>query len=148
MGRAGQIGVTGMIGVVLISHGGMAEGMVSSGEMLYPNFSQVECLPLWPADNPDEFQEKLEGKIKSVDTGGGVIILTDLMGGTPCNRALYSLSSNVRMLAGMNLPMLLALLAAREQTEDLDEIATLVLEEAHAGTLDVNEALRKRGIIP
>ena len=48
----------------------------------------------------------------------------------------------------MNLPMLLALLAAREQTEDLDEIATLVLEEAHAGTLDVNEALRKRGIIP
>lgn len=137
-----------MIGIILISHGGMADGMMTSGPMLYPDFEQVDCLTLWHADNPDEFQEKLEAKIKAVDSGDGVFILADMMGGTPSNRAIYSLSPKVRMLSGMNLPMLLSLLSAREDTNNLDEIARLVLEETNAGILDVNEALRKKGIIP
>lgn len=128
-----------MVGIVLISHGGMADGMMTSAPMLFPDFSQCVSLTLWPEDNPDEFQTKLEAKIKEVDTGDGVFILADLLGGTPCNRSMYLMSDRVRVLTGLSMPMLVTLLSTREDTNDFDEITAEVLEMAVAGTVDVNE---------
>ena len=136
-----------MIGIVLISHGGMAEGMMTSAPMLYPEFSQVTCLTLWPEDNPDEFQSKLEAKVKEVDTGDGVFILADLMGGTPCNKAMYSLGDKVKMLTGLSLVMLLALLSVREDTNDFDAITSDVMEQTLAGIHDVNKLLKEKGLL-
>ncbi|MEG0832461.1 MAG: PTS sugar transporter subunit IIA [Oscillospiraceae bacterium] len=133
-----------MFGIVLISHGGMAEGMMTSAPMLYPDFGQVECLTLWPEDNPDDFQSKLEQKVKDVDTGDGVFILADLLGGTPSNRAAYLLNDKVRMLSGLSLVMLLTLLSLREDSTDFEEVSKGLLEETHAGIVDVNELLKKR----
>lgn len=136
-----------MVGIVLMSHGGMADGMMTSAPMLYPDISQVSALTLWPDDNPDEFKTKLADTIKQVDTGDGVFILVDLMGGTPSNQAMYSLGNKVRMLSGMNLPMLLSLLSAREDTADIEELAHSVLEETLLGTVDVNELLKQKGLL-
>ena len=136
-----------MIGILLISHGDMAKGMISSASMLYPDIAQVDALGLMPQDNPDDFQVELEKKVAELDTGQGVYILCDLMGGTPGNRAAYVIGDKVRLLAGMSLPMLLALLFAREGTDDFDEITETVLLETRNATVDVYAIFKEKGII-
>jgi PTS system mannose-specific IIA component len=128
-----------MVGVVLISHGDMAKGIVSSASMLAPNISQVVSLTLWPEDNPDEFQKKLEAGIKEADTGDGVFILADMLGGTPCNRAMYFLGEKTRILTGLSLPMLYSLLIMREGTSDMAVLTKDVMAEARDGMVDVYE---------
>jgi len=122
----------------------MADGMMTSAPMLYTDFTQCVSLTLWPEDNPDEFQAKLIEKVKEVDTGDGVFILADLLGGTPCNRAMYLLGDKVRVLTGLSMPMLVTLLSTREDTDDFDEITAEVLEMAKEGTVDVNELMKNR----
>ncbi len=132
-----------MVGVVLVSHGGMAEGVYSSASMLVPDLSQVAHLGLWPEDNPDEFQAKIEAKIKEVDTGDGVFVLADMLGGTPCNRAIYTIGEKVKLLCGLSLPMLYTLLSAREIHEDLGDLVTEVMEEAKDGIVFVNDLMQQ-----
>lgn len=139
-----------MIGIVLISHGGMADGMATSAPMLWNDCSQMTSLTLWPSDNPEVFKQKLSEKISEVDTGDGVFVLADLAGGTPCNQALYSLLSgqNICLLTGMNLPMLLTLLCERENCGDLSELSSAVLEEAVAGVCNLGEKMKQEGLLP
>lgn len=130
-----------MIGIVMISHGGMAEGVLSSASMLYPDLEAVEILGLQPDDNPDEFQAQLEKKVAAVDSGEGVFILADLLGGTPCNRAMYFAGDKVKVLAGLSLPMLLSLLSMREAITDLPELVNIVMEEVKTATVCVNDLM-------
>jgi PTS system mannose-specific IIA component len=134
-----------MVGIVLISHGDLAKGIVSSASMLVPQLDQLVSLTLWPDDNPDEFQKKLEEAVKTVDTGDGVFILADMLGGTPSNRAMYSLGDKVRMLTGLSLPMLYSLLNIREESTDIGAIAKDVMNEAKDGMVDVNEMIKNGG---
>jgi PTS system mannose-specific IIA component len=135
-----------MVGVVLISHGDLAKGIVSSASMLVPQLDQLTSLTLWPDDNPDEFQKKLEAAVKEVDTGDGVFILADMLGGTPSNRAMYSLGEKVRMLTGLSLPMLYSFLNIREGSTDIAAIAKDVMDEAREGMVDVNEMINNGGV--
>ena len=129
-----------MVGIVLISHGDLGKGIISSASMLISEeMKQLAELSLWPGDNPDDFQKKIESAIKEVDSGDGVCILADMLGGTPCNRALYCMSDKVRILTGLSLPMLYSLLTIREQGGELADIAKDVLAEANEGMVDVNE---------
>jgi mannose/fructose-specific phosphotransferase system component IIA len=130
-----------MVGIVLISHGDLAKGIVSSASMLVPNLENVTSLTLWPDDNPDEFQQRLEAAVKAADTGDGVFILADMLGGTPCNRAMYSLGEKVRMMTGLSLPMLYSLINIREETSDLAVLAKDVMAEARDAMVDVNELM-------
>lgn len=134
-----------MVGIVLVSHGGMADGMITTAEMLYPDLSQVKSLTLWPSDNPDDFQAKLEAILKEVDTGDGAFILADLLGGTPCNRSIYFVGDKVRLITGLSLPLLISLLSQREDTSDIESLASDIMDDASAGMVDVNELIKKRG---
>ncbi len=131
-----------MYGIVLVSHGGMAEGMISTAEMLFPELSQVQSVSLWPSDNPDDFQIKLEKAVREVDSGEGVFILADLLGGTPCNRSMYSAGEKVRLITGLSLPMLLSLLSSREDGMDMDSLSDDILSDAAAGAVDVNRKMK------
>ena len=132
-----------MIGLVLVSHGDMAESMIRSAAMLTPDVTQTASVSLWPEDNPDDFQKKIEEKIREVDTGSGVVILADMLGGTPCNRAMYSVGEKTRMLAGMSLPMLLSLLYSRDGEDDIIELVKTAMEDAGTNLVDVNELMEK-----
>jgi mannose/fructose-specific phosphotransferase system component IIA len=132
-----------MVGIVLISHGDMAKGLISSAGMLAPDLSQLTAVTLWPEDNPDDFQKKIEAAVKEMDTGDGVFILADMLGGTTCNRAIYFMGEKTRLLTGLSLPMLYSLLTIREQGGDLASIAKDVLEEAKEGIVDVNEITKE-----
>ena len=102
-----------MLGIVVISHGDMAKGMLNSASMFFGELEQVVSCGLYPADSPEDFDVKLTEAIASVDTGDGVYVLCDLVGGTPCNRAAYKCSSTVQVIGGMNLSMLMELLGMR-----------------------------------
>ena len=102
-----------MLGVVVISHGDMAKGMLNSASMFFGELEQVVACGLYPADSPEDFDVKLTEAIASVDTGDGVYVLCDLVGGTPCNRAAYKCSPTVQVIGGMNLSMLMELLGMR-----------------------------------
>ena len=84
-----------MIGVLAISHGKMAEGMLDAAHMFFgDDLPGVEALCFMSSDNPEDFDVKLKDAVARVNTGDGVIIFADLMGGTPANRSMYVLGDH------------------------------------------------------
>ena len=74
-------------------------------------------------DAASEFGERIKEKIEAVDSGDGVIVFADVLGGTPFNQAAQLLNDNVELIVGMNLPMLMEVLGTREYNEiDIDEL--------------------------
>jgi len=128
-----------MLGIVLISHGGMAEGMVDSAKLFFGDtIEQLAFVSLKMEDNPDDFQVSLTEAIKEVDTGEGVIVLADLLGGTPSNRAAYVASENVQVITGMNLTIFLELLGLRlSGAVDVNKL----IETGQSGIVSLNNLL-------
>jgi PTS system mannose-specific IIA component len=103
-----------MKGIILVSHGKMAEGMADTCRFIMgEGIEQLEALGLKQGESPEEFGVRLQEAAARADTGDGVIILCDLFGGTPCNQAMLLMSDTVDVIAGMNFPLVLELLTAR-----------------------------------
>jgi len=104
-----------MIGVVVVTHGQLATELVNAAETIVgdmPGFAAVSIG--WHEDTEDARRE-IEQAVARVDKGGGVLILTDMFGGTPSNLAISVMSQpKVEVLAGINLPMLIKLAKIRE----------------------------------
>lgn len=131
-----------MFGIVLISHGRLAEGMLSAAEMVFGDASrQVAALGLGKDENPEEFGKRIGEAIKKADTGEGVVVLADLLGGTPCNQAAPYAGDRVHILAGLSLVMLLEILGTRESGCPFDLASAI--EAAHSGIADYNALLEK-----
>lgn len=103
-----------MKGVLLISHGEMAVGMLDSISFFMPDIPQLGALVLKVDDSPEEFRELVEKKITELDSGDGVIIFADMLGGTPANQSAYLMSEQIDIITGMSLNMVLECLALRE----------------------------------
>ena len=127
-----------MKGILLISHGEMAKGMADSISLFFGNLKQLDYLCLKKEDNPEQFRQLMIEKIKALDSGEGVIILADILGGTPCNQSAYVISDNVVVLTGMNLGMLISIMSARQgQTIDIE----MVLNDGKMGINCLNDLL-------
>lgn len=127
-----------MKGILLLSHGNMAKGMLDSLSLFFGNLENIDCLCLHQSDNPDDFKGKINQKINELDAGNGVIILGDIIGGTPLNQAAYFASDKVNVLGGMNLGLLLEIMANRENENiNLDEL----VENAKMGIQNLNKLL-------
>ena len=110
-----------MIGILLISNGNMATGIKSSLNMFFGNeIPQLDTLCLSENTNPETFREEIGNKIKELDTGDGVVVFADLIGGTPCNQAFRYVSSKVVLIGGMNLPIIMEFLGHRLNEIDLN----------------------------
>jgi len=115
-----------VVGILIVSHGNLAEALISSAQILVGNLPKVRGVSIWPQDKQDEIQERIEREIAEVDSGEGVIILTDLLGGTPTNLSLSFLGEKrVAVVTGVNIPMLLALFSYQKE-KSLEEIGRLV----------------------
>ncbi len=135
-----------MIGVLAISHGKMAEGMVDAAHMFFgDDLPGVEALCFMSSDNPEDFDEKLKGAIERVNTGDGVIVFADLMGGTPANRSAYLLSENVQVITGANMTMMLELLGTRltEGTKVSKELVEQLIETGKTGVISLNSLMNR-----
>lgn len=118
-----------MIGLVLVTHGNLAIEFISAMQHVVGRQEQIEAVCIGPEDDMDLRRQEILKKVDGVDKGHGVIVLTDMFGGTPSNLAISIMDrANVEILAGMNLPMLIKLASLRKE-KGLKE-ATLLAEEA------------------
>ena len=118
-----------MIGLLLVSHRRLAEEMKAVMEHVVGPQEQIETVGIFPNDDMEQRRTEIQEKIEKLNTGDGVIVLTDMFGGTPSNLAISMMNNeHVEVLAGMNLPMLIKLAQVRS-TQPLNE-ATLKAQEA------------------
>ena len=104
-----------MIGMILVTHGRLAEEFVHAMEHVVGKQSHVATVCIGPNDDMEAKRKEIAKAIKEVDSGGGAVILTDLFGGTPSNLAISLLKTGqTEVIAGINLPMLIRLAGARK----------------------------------
>ena len=103
-----------MIGLILVTHGKLAEEFVNAMQHVVGRQDAVETVCIGPNDDMEARRREIADKVKAVDGGSGVIVLTDLFGGTPSNLAISLMKAgSVEVIAGINLPMLIRLAKAR-----------------------------------
>jgi PTS system mannose-specific IIA component len=104
-----------MIGMILVTHGRLAEEFVEAMEHVVGAQDNIATICIGPSDDMEQRRQDIADAIDSVDTGEGAILLTDLFGGTPSNLAISLLQEGkTEVIAGINLPMLIRLAGARK----------------------------------
>jgi PTS system mannose-specific IIA component len=107
-----------MIGLVLVTHGRLAEEFRSALEHVVGPQKAIETVSIGPDDDMDVRRQDIMNAVTSTDDGNGVIILTDMFGGTPSNLSISVMSrGNTEVIAGMNLPMLIKLAGVRSEND-------------------------------
>ena len=134
-----------MIGIVIATHADMAQGLVNAAEMILGPLPRVEALSIGQEDGPENIRRRFAAAFAKLDPDGeGVLILTDMFGGTPTNiGSSFMNSAQVEVLAGVNLPMLLKACNARSGLS-LNELAAEVKEYALQGILLVSQLLKEQ----
>jgi len=113
-----------MIGLVLVTHGRLAEEFVVAMEHVVGPQERIASVCIGPDDDMEARRADIAKAIKTVDKGRGVIVLTDLFGGTPSNLAISLMrAGQVEVIAGINLPMLIRLESARKTMKVVDAVA-------------------------
>lgn len=113
-----------MIGLVLVTHGRLAEEFVVAMEHVVGSQERVATISIGPEDDMEGRRADIAAAIREVDTGRGVIVLTDLFGGTPSNLAISLMEAGkVEVIAGINLPMLIRLGGARKTMKVTEAVA-------------------------
>lgn len=133
-----------MFGILLLSHGGLAEGLLDSAKLFFGEIEKIQALCLQEQDSVEDFDHRIIEALNALDAGNGVITLCDLYGGSPANRCVYVIRAGhpMRVVTGMNLAMLIELLGMRLSTEKAEEIDVARLIEAAKGSVvSLNEAI-------
>src|SRR6476661_1974083 len=113
-----------MIGLVLVTHGRLATEFVRALEHVVGPQEQIEAICIGPDDDMEARRNDIAAAVEQVDDGSGVIILTDLFGGTPSNLAISLMKSeSIEVIAGVNLPMLIRLEGARKTMDVRSAVA-------------------------
>lgn len=107
-----------VVGVVLVTHGQLAAELLNAAEMIVGDLPRFAAVSIGWHDDVSLAHEAIARAIAKVDAGGGVLILTDMFGGTPCNLAMTFLEENkVEVLTGVNVPMMIKLSGLQERGE-------------------------------
>ncbi len=128
-----------MIGIVLVTHGRLADELRSALEHVVGTQSQIEAIAIGPDDDITQRREQIIQSVQHVDSGEGVVVLTDMFGGTPSNLAISVMErGRIEVLAGVNLPMLVKLASIRRDAS----LDTAVQAAQDAGRKYINVASR------
>ncbi len=113
-----------MIGLVIVTHGRLAEDFVAAVEHVVGPQTAIKTVSIAADDDMERRREDILAAARQVDDGAGVIILTDMFGGTPSNLAISVMSkANAEVIAGVNLPMLIKLAQVRADKSLKDAVA-------------------------
>jgi mannose PTS system EIIA component len=113
-----------MIGMVLVTHGNLATEFIVALEHVVGPQQQIAAICIGPRDDMEQRRKEIAAAIKSVNTGDGVVVLSDLFGGTPSNLAISLLKAGeIEVIAGINLPMLIRLESARKNMDVKSAVA-------------------------
>ncbi|MBP2300469.1 PTS sugar transporter subunit IIA [Azospirillum picis] len=126
-----------MIGMVLVTHGRLAEEFIAALFHVVGEQQQVRAVCIGPDDDMEQRRQDILNSVAEVDDGSGVVVLTDMFGGTPSNLAISIMDkAKVEVIAGVNLPMLIKLASVRK-TEPLEKS---VIAARDAGQKYINVA--------
>lgn len=132
-----------MIGIVIVTHCNLGQELIRSAEFIVGGLNRTRAVSLNPGEKDEDLRGKIAEAIEQVDKGDGVIILTDMFGGTPSNISLSFLSEGkVEVVTGVNLPMLIGLSSKREGIT-LTQTAQEIKEYALRSIALAGEILRK-----
>ena len=134
-----------MIGVVIVTHCRLAEELIAAAKLVVgEELKQFQPVSIGPSEGTEDIREKIIGAIRKVDQGQGVLILTDMYGGTPSNISLSFLEDKkIEVITGVNLPMLLKL-ATHPNEMDLEKLAVFITEYGQRNINLASEVLKKR----
>jgi len=133
-----------MIGVLIVTHKELAEAFMAVADLILGRQDRVLGVSLDPDAPPETSRQQIQKSLAQVNNGNGVIILTDMLGGTPSNLTLSFLQEGkVEVVTGINLPMLLKLAQMREG-KDLREIALVLQQSGQKGITVASEVLHKK----
>ena len=103
-----------MIGLMIVAHGTLAEAFLSVTEHVVGKQAQMAAIGIGPEDDVEAAREKIIKTIRELNTGEGVVVLTDMFGGTPSNLAISVMKQeSIEVIAGVNVPMLIKLCSVR-----------------------------------
>jgi mannose PTS system EIIA component len=126
-----------MIGMVLVTHGRLADELISALEHVVGPQQSVASVCIGPDDDMEQRRREILEQTNEIDSGDGVVLLTDMFGGTPSNLAISVMDNvNVEVIAGVNLPMLIKLASVRDQ----QPLAEAVASAQEAGRKYINIA--------
>ncbi len=132
-----------MLGIVLVAHNNFAEAIKQVAEHVVGSLPDVECVSVRPEDDIDLKRQEIQRAIQKVDNKKGVVLLTDMFGGTPSNLAISLLDEGkVEVVSGMNVPMLVKLLRLRKKT--LSEAIREAAESGRRYIVVASDLLEKR----
>jgi PTS system mannose-specific IIA component len=128
-----------MIGLVLVTHGKLAEEFRLALEHVVGPQKAIETVCIGPEDDMDQRRQDIVDAVKTADEGHGVIILTDMFGGTPSNLAISVMTGDgIEVIAGVNLPMLIKLAGVRGD----NNMEKALVDASEAGRKYINVASR------
>jgi PTS system mannose-specific IIA component len=133
-----------MVGIVIATHGRLAEELIATAEGIVGRLEGCRAVSVGVGASMEEARARLREAIGAVDAGQGVLVLTDMFGGTPANLALTFLDERIEVVTGVNLPMLMKLATARAEDLSVAAAAELVAGYGQKNITLASELLRTR----
>ena len=133
-----------MVGVVVATHGRLGEELLATAAAVCGALERARAVSISAGQPMEEAREALAGAVRAVDEGQGVLVLTDMFGGTPANLALSLLDARVEVVTGVNLPMLLKLSTARAEGLALGPTAEMLTAYGQKNISLASQLLRAR----
>ena len=130
-----------MVGLVIVCHEDMGAELVRAAEMIVGRIEAVESVSVKQDSAPETLRDRIQAAIKKVDRKKGVMLFTDMFGGTPSNIALAFLGEAVEVVSGVNLSMLIKFANHRDE-KPLPELAKLVQEAAQKSVVIASQMLK------
>jgi PTS system mannose-specific IIA component len=130
-----------MIGIVVVTHGQVAEELVNAARTIVGEIPAIAAVSIGWSDDPAEANAAIEKGLEDVGSGEAVI-LTDMFGGTPTNLSLPHLSSEVEIITGVNLPMIIKATALRDGV--LPHVAREIRDQGKDAIYVASEVLEKK----
>ena len=119
-----------MTGALIVTHGNLAYELLKAAKQIEADVSGIEAVPLEWNDTVDEAREKIAAALEKLGPDRGVIIFTDMFGGTPSNISLSFLDHNrVEIVTGVNLPMIVKFAMMKEEPKDVTTLAHVISEK-------------------
>jgi len=130
-----------MVGLVVVCHEDMGAELMRAAEMIVGKIESVETVGVKQESAPETLRDRVQSAIKKVDQKQGVMLMTDMFGGTPSNISLAFLSDAVEVVTGVNLSMIIKFANHREE-KPLAELATIVQDAAQKSIVIASQMLK------
>jgi PTS system mannose-specific IIA component len=135
-----------MIGILLVTHGRLAEELRAAALTIQPDIAQIVAVALEWDQTGEDARERIAGGLSQADEGDGAVILTDMFGGTPTNLTLPFLRrGRVEIVTGVNLPMVLKCAALQKSGQSVAEIARAARDRAQRSICVASDLLADEG---